>query len=96
MYNTNSPMPSVVPTCVSSCVPFKKNSPDYASTVDYLETVAALPWSKRSDGLIDLTAAEEVLNSDHYGLEKVKRRLLEYLAVRKLSGFNDGPHHDGT
>jgi len=66
-------------------------SADYASTVDYLETVAALPWAKRSDGNIDLTAAEEVLDSDHYGLEKVKRRLLEYLAVRKLNPEGRGP-----
>ncbi len=66
-------------------------SPDYANTVDYLETVASLPWSKRSDGQIDLVAAEEVLNSDHYGLEKVKRRILEYLAVRKLNPQGRGP-----
>ncbi len=66
-------------------------SPEYAGTVDYLETVAALPWAKRSDGHIDLGAAEEVLNSDHYGLEKVKRRLLEYLAVRKLNPEGRGP-----
>lgn len=66
-------------------------SPDYASTVDYLETVAALPWSRRSDGNIDLQAAEEVLDADHYGLEKVKRRLLEYLAVRKLNPEGRGP-----
>ena len=66
-------------------------SPDYAGTVDYLETVAELPWNKRSDGKIDLAAAEEVLNSDHYGLEKVKRRLLEYLAVRKLNPEGRGP-----
>lgn len=66
-------------------------SPDYAGTVDYLETVAALPWDKRSDGLIDLTAAEDVLNRDHYGLNKVKQRLLEYLAVRKLNPQGRGP-----
>lgn len=66
-------------------------SPDYAGTIDYLETVATLPWAKRSNGQIDLTAAEEVLNSDHYGLEKVKRRLLEYLAVRKLNPEGRSP-----
>jgi len=66
-------------------------SPDHAGTVDYLETVAALPWSKRSDGQIDLTTAEEVLDRDHYGLSKVKRRLLEYLAVRKLNPEGRGP-----
>ncbi len=66
-------------------------SPDHANTVDYLETVASLPWSRRSDGQIDLAAAQEVLDRDHYGLEKVKRRLLEYLAVRKLNPDGRGP-----
>jgi ATP-dependent Lon protease len=66
-------------------------SPDYANTVDYLETVSALPWARRSDGQIDLNTAEEVLNRDHYGLDKVKRRLLEYLAVRKLNPEGRGP-----
>jgi len=66
-------------------------SPDYAGTLDYLETVAALPWEKRSDTQIDLNAAEDVLNRDHYGLSKVKQRLLEYLAVRKLNPEGRGP-----
>jgi ATP-dependent Lon protease len=50
----------------------------------YLETLAALPWSKRSRERLDLTHAEDVLDSDHFGLEKVKERILEFLAVRKL------------
>ena len=50
----------------------------------YLETVAALPWSKRSKDRLDLAKAEKVLDVDHYGLDKVKERILEFLAVRKL------------
>ncbi|MNX24603.1 Lon protease [compost metagenome] len=50
----------------------------------YLETLAALPWSKRSKDRLDLAKAEKVLEADHYGLDKVKERILEFLAVRKL------------
>jgi ATP-dependent Lon protease len=51
----------------------------------YLDTLVSLPWSKRSKDVLDLLKAEDVLSVDHYGLEKVKERILEYLAVRKLS-----------
>lgn len=51
----------------------------------YLDTLVTLPWGKRSREVIDLENAEEILQEDHYGLEKVKERILEYLAVRKLS-----------
>ena len=51
----------------------------------YLDTLVSLPWSKRSKDVLDLHKAEHILSSDHYGLEKVKERILEYLAVRKLS-----------
>jgi ATP-dependent Lon protease len=50
----------------------------------YLETVAELPWSTRTEDDLDLIAAEAILEEDHYGLEDVKRRILEFLAVRKL------------
>ena len=50
----------------------------------YLETMTELPWSERSDESLDLDQAEEVLDADHYGLEEVKDRILEFLAVRKL------------
>ena len=50
----------------------------------YLETIAELPWSERSDDHLDLHRAEEVLEEDHYGLEDVKDRVLEFLAVRQL------------
>jgi ATP-dependent Lon protease len=51
----------------------------------YLDTLVALPWNKRSRDVLELSRAEEVLHEDHYGLEKVKERILEYLAVRKLA-----------
>jgi ATP-dependent Lon protease len=50
----------------------------------YLDWLVALPWSKRTDVEIDIVKAKEVLDNDHYDLEKVKERILEYLAVRKL------------
>jgi ATP-dependent Lon protease len=50
----------------------------------YLDWLTDLPWSKLSEDNLDLSHAEQVLNQDHYGLEKVKERILEYLAVRKL------------
>lgn len=57
----------------------------------YIETLLALPWKKSSKDNVDLVHAEEVLNADHYGLEKVKERILEFLAVRVLTGKGDSP-----
>ncbi len=51
----------------------------------YLDTLVSLPWDKRSRDIIDIEHAEDILHEDHYGLEKVKERILEYLAVRKLT-----------
>ncbi len=51
---------------------------------NYLDWLLAVPWKKKSKELRDLSFAEEVLNSDHYGLEKIKERILEFLAVRRL------------
>jgi ATP-dependent Lon protease len=59
--------------------------------VTYLETLAELPWSKLSPDNLDLQRAQEILDRDHYDLEKVKRRLIEYLAVRKLNPEGRGP-----
>ena len=50
----------------------------------YLTTITELPWNERSEDRLDIAMAEEILDEDHYGLEKVKDRVLEYLAVRKL------------
>lgn len=57
----------------------------------YIEWILALPWNKSSKAAIDLNLAEKILNEDHYGLEKVKERVLEYLAVMKLSNSMKGP-----
>src|SRR5437762_1768808 len=57
----------------------------------YLDWIVALPWSKRTDDSIDLKHTKQVLDADHSGLEKVKDRILEFLAVRKLNPEVKGP-----
>ena len=60
--------------------------PGYGSSRTYLELLAELPWQVASEEReIDLVAAKERLDSEHYGLSKVKKRIIEYLAVRKVS-----------
>ncbi|HEX7860103.1 MAG TPA: endopeptidase La [Verrucomicrobiae bacterium] len=66
-------------------------SPEYSVIVSYAETVADLPWAKMSEDKLDLANAQKILDRDHYDLEKVKRRLIEYLAVRKLNPEGRGP-----
>lgn len=65
-------------------------SPESSLYRNYLDTVISLPWNKSTKENIDIKKAEEVLSEDHYGLEKVKERILEYLAVRKLTGGKEG------
>ncbi len=72
----------------------EKMHPDTAESATvrtYLEWMVELPWSKKSKDNLDLKAANKVLNEDHYDLEKVKERILEYLAVRKLKEKMKGP-----
>lgn len=57
----------------------------------YIETLLALPWKKSFKDNIDLAHAQEVLDAEHYGMEKVKERILEFLAVRVLTGKGDSP-----
>jgi ATP-dependent Lon protease len=57
----------------------------------YVEWILSLPWNKASKSALDIKNAEKILNEDHYGLEKVKERILEYLAVMKLSKSMKGP-----
>jgi ATP-dependent Lon protease len=66
-------------------------SPEFSVIVSYIETLADLPWQKMSEDNLDLNEARGILDRDHYGLEKVKRRLIEYLAVRKLNPEGRGP-----
>ena len=60
-------------------------SPEYGMVRNYLDWLVALPWSKVDPEDIDIERARQVLDEDHYGLDRVKRRILEYLAVRKLN-----------
>ncbi|HWF99782.1 MAG TPA: endopeptidase La [Steroidobacteraceae bacterium] len=66
-------------------------SPEYGMVRSYLDWLVALPWSVADVEHIDIERARRVLDEDHYGLEKVKRRILEYLAVRKLNPEGRSP-----
>ena len=65
-------------------------SPEYSVLRNYVETVLDLPWNRYSEDCLDIKYAEEILNRDHYGLEKVKERILESLAVRQMRNDNKG------
>ncbi len=64
---------------------------DYSIQVNYLETLIELPWNEFTKDNFDLKHAQQVLDKDHYGLEKVKERIIEYLAVLKLKGDMKSP-----
>ncbi|MBI4640584.1 MAG: endopeptidase La, partial [Candidatus Tectomicrobia bacterium] len=64
---------------------------EYTVSRTYLDWLVELPWSLSTEDNIDVKEAERILNDDHYGLEKVKKRILEFLAVRKLKSNMKGP-----
>ncbi len=66
-------------------------SAEYTVTRTYLEWLCDLPWGKRTEDKLQLAEARAILDADHYDLEKVKKRILEYLAVRKLAPHKKGP-----
>ncbi len=66
-------------------------SPEYSTQLDYLNTLLDLPWGEMTKDRIDIAAAERILNRDHYGMEEVKERILEYLAVLKMRGDLKSP-----
>jgi len=66
-------------------------SPDYSVSLNYVQLMLELPWESYTKDNFDLIHAEKVLNEDHFGLEKVKTRILEYLAVLKLKGDMKSP-----
>lgn len=66
-------------------------SPELPVIRTYIEWILDLPWDKESEDNMDLASAERILNEDHYGLEKVKERIIEYLAVRRLTSAMRGP-----
>lgn len=67
------------------------SSSESAVARGYIETLLELPWNKSSRDNKDLKNAEQILNADHYGLEKVKERMLEFLAVRNLTSKGESP-----
>jgi ATP-dependent Lon protease len=68
-----------------------QSSAEYTVQRTYLEWLVELPWSKQTTDTLDLEQARTVLDADHYDLQKVKKRMLEYLAVRKLAPAKKGP-----
>ena len=70
---------------------FNPTSPDYSIQLTYLQFMLDLPWGEMSEDNLDLDNAQKVLDEDHYGLENVKERIIEYLAVLKLKGNMRSP-----
>ena len=64
---------------------------EYSMVRTYLEWLTELPWSQESEDKLDIDAARRILDEDHYGLDKIKRRILEHLAVRKLNPSGKSP-----
>lgn len=70
---------------------YNPTTPDYSIQYNYVKFILDLPWDKMSKDNLDLKHAQKVLDADHYGLEKVKERIIEYLAVLKLRGDMKSP-----
>lgn len=68
-----------------------QSSPEYSGILDYLHWMCEIPWSVATEDNLNIARAEKVLDADHYGLEKVKKRILEFLAVRKLNPKGRSP-----
>ncbi|MES1954420.1 endopeptidase La [Salinisphaera hydrothermalis] len=68
-----------------------ESSAEYSMVRTYLELMAELPWDKLSKDAIDIAESREILDEDHYGLDKIKRRILEHLAVHKLNPDGKAP-----
>src|SRR5699024_10780587 len=68
-----------------------QNSPESSITLNYLDCLTSIPWTEKTDDIIEIDQAQTILDEDHYGLEKVKERILEYLAVQKLTNSIKGP-----
>jgi ATP-dependent Lon protease len=67
------------------------SSAEYTVASTYLDWITALPWHERTEDNVDIKKAQKILDDDHYGLEKPKKRIIEYLAVRKLKPESKGP-----
>lgn len=85
---------SVKELCQKELLRLKKmqfGNPEANVIRTYLDWICALPWEKKTNERIDVKHAEKILERDHYGLKKIKERILEFLAVKKLSGNLGGP-----
>ncbi len=91
----NAKMPKeVTEECERQVKKLERMHPDSAETAtirNHLDWMVSLPWSVSTKDNLDLRRAQEILDQDHYGLEKVKERIVEYLAVRKVKGDAKGP-----
>ncbi|MCG3421068.1 endopeptidase La [Oceanobacillus jordanicus] len=92
---TNSDMPeNILEVALKELDRYEKvpqSSAESSVIRNYLEWLIALPWTQQSEDTIEINKAEDILNTDHYGLDKVKERILEYLAVQKLTNSIKGP-----
>lgn len=91
----NAGMPeTVLQTALKELDRYEKipsSSAESAVIRNYIEWLISLPWTNATEDILDLQRSEDILNADHYGLEKVKERVLEYLAVQKLTQSLKGP-----
>src|SRR3989337_4609343 len=67
------------------------STPDYSVVYNHLDLMLDLPWQEHTEDVYDLQKAKKVLDADHYGMQKIKERILEYLAVLKLKGDMKSP-----
>ncbi|XP_044843548.1 lon protease homolog 2, peroxisomal isoform X4 [Mauremys mutica] len=91
---TSSMPEQALKVCVKEIKRLKKmpqSMPEYALTRNYLELMVELPWNKSTKDRLDIRAARILLDNDHYAMEKLKKRVLEYLAVRQLKNNLKGP-----
>src|SRR5699024_7355673 len=68
-----------------------QNSPESSIILNYLDWLTSIPWTEKTDDIIEIDQAQTILDEEHYGIEKVKERILEYLAVQKLTNSINGP-----
>ncbi|XP_066183993.1 lon protease homolog 2, peroxisomal isoform X2 [Sylvia atricapilla] len=91
---TSSMSEQALKVCLKEIKRLKKmpqSMPEYALTRNYLELMVELPWNKSTKDRLEIRAARIVLDNDHYAMEKLKKRVLEYLAVRQLKNNLKGP-----
>ena len=85
-----TPSPSSPPSLLQRLKSLPSQFPEHAVSRNYLETILDLPWSVSTSDTLDLTASQKILDADHYGMEKVKKRVVEFLAVRQLKNSLKG------